>query len=235
MKKTVILSAIITGMAMSASASLVIKASGSAVNEAGFNGLSVNAGDVVVAVHANNGNLAGVTDSLSNSWSNVQIDAGGAAQVSYTTIGTATNAYNIDFGISSSTARAYYILYADGAGESVALIDSNTGSTTADDFNAGLTFDSTDGLAIMAVDTGSPLSTIGTGWNAVKYQNNRRLIFDQSFTAKTGTDLNTTFSGTGDAHVYASAVFAAVPEPATIGMLGMGSLAVLFVRRKFMI
>ena len=251
MKK--ILTSTIIGAALSVSASAAISLLDSDSSSTGntllygatfFSNVSVNAGDVVVLTHANNKHDNG-SNTISASIGSETVNTIGAgpsggqagAWIFYSTI-TTTGDINISFDTSNSTKKGskvsgYYILRADPS-ETISLASSASFANVADGTHS-LDFDAaaTNGVGVLAFSNQANATALPTptGWTEDLNTAERRAIFSSSNV----TNLSPSFATSGgDFEAAAGAVFtaAAVPEPSSTALLGLGGLALILRRRK---
>ena len=249
MKKIMIAATLLAGLVLSASASLSIayeneRTSNNDGSTDNFGtSITAEAGDVLVFVTAKSKGLAysyNVTSTdggVSANETNLGWD--GTKTLDMVTFDIAT-AGTFDFDV--VTAASYgthgvYLLRADyGSGESISLLDSDdvyTASGFSENTNS-ISFAQSSGIYIGGYSSGSS-TVVPSGLDGVLNGTTNRVSVTGAFTDATSQEhiwsvLNTTKNAR-----TVGAAFAAIPEPATLGMVAAVGGGILFIRRRFMI
>lgn len=240
------MAAVMALVAMSASASLLIayESEGTSNNDGSTDNfgtdVTAQAGDVLVFVTAKSKALAytynvtsgdgGVSANQTNlGWDGTKtldlvtfdITTGGTFDFDVVTAGTSYGTHGV------------YLLRADyGGGESISLLDSS------DVYNAAgisantnsLSFAQSSGIYIGGYSSGS--STVVPGGLDGKFNSTtNRVSVTGTFTDATTQEYIWSVLNTSKNARTVGVAFEAIPEPATIGMLGLGGLLTLIVRR----
>ncbi len=176
------------------------------------------------------------------SWTGSANSAGFAIWLSVTNLNLAAGTtYSLKFDIANFVGSA--VGSPDGFGNVIKAKGVDAGGTVTLDLLKGANFDPTvsSGGALIGTSgttTNTSIAIVGTAFGAVQFSQDGSYTVD--FTVNSGDEYIGLVIGSQDRNTATQVKFdldnvSVIPEPATVGMLGLGALTALLIRRKLVV